>query len=122
MMPLKSLVPMVHVRSVTRSIEFYRRLGFDVGNTHAPEGVTEPVWAWIHSGGAHLMLAQAGEPVDPRAQAALFYLYCKDVETFRRDLLDAGLEAGPVERPFCAPRGQFRVTDPDGYALIVMHT
>jgi hypothetical protein len=59
----KSLVPMAQVRSVTRSVEFYRKLGFEEGNTHTPEGRAEPVWAWLRSGEAQLMLGEAGEPV-----------------------------------------------------------
>jgi len=121
-MSLSSLVPMAFVRSVSRSIEFYRKLGFSVGNTHTPEGGAEPVWAWLKGGGAQLMLARASEPVDPKAQAVLFYLYCDDVATFRTRLLESGVEAGPVNHPFYAPRGEFRVTDPDGYALMVTHT
>jgi hypothetical protein len=36
-MELKSLVPLAHVRSVPRSLEFYRKLGFVVAGTHTPE-------------------------------------------------------------------------------------
>jgi hypothetical protein len=68
---LKALVPMAHVRSVPRSIDFYRKLGFVEGNTHTPEGGREPVWAWLTSGGAQFMLALASEPVDPEKQAVL---------------------------------------------------
>lgn len=35
-MTLKSLVPMAFGHSVPRSIESYSKLGFEVGNTHAP--------------------------------------------------------------------------------------
>jgi hypothetical protein len=49
--PLSSLVPMIHVRSVPHSIEFYRRLGFSGRHTHTPEGGAEPVWAWLQSAG-----------------------------------------------------------------------
>jgi catechol 2,3-dioxygenase-like lactoylglutathione lyase family enzyme len=121
-MTLKSLVPMAYVQSVRRSIEFYAKLGFEVGNTHTPEGGGEPVWAWLRSGGAHLMLAQASEPVDPDKQAVLFYVYCPDPAEFRSKLIEAGVEAGPIQHPFYAPRGEFRVTDPDGYVLMVTHT
>ncbi len=119
---LTSLVPLAHVQSVTRSVEFYRKLGLGVGNTHTPEGCVEPVWAWLTSGGAQLMLAQAGEPVDPEKQAVLFYVYCRDVAAFRSALIDAGVDAGPGHYPFYAPRGEFRVADPDGYVLMVTHT
>jgi hypothetical protein len=51
-MTFTSLVPLAHVRSVMRSIAFYRKLGFVVRNTHTPEGGVEPVWAWLESGDA----------------------------------------------------------------------
>jgi catechol 2,3-dioxygenase-like lactoylglutathione lyase family enzyme len=122
MKSLNSLVPMMHVRNVRRSVEFYEKLGFRVGNTHTPEGGVEPVWAWLESGGAHLMLAQAGEPVDAEKPAVLFYVYSADVDAFRSMLLKAGVEAGSIHHPFYAPGGEFRVTDPDGYILMVTHT
>jgi hypothetical protein len=121
-MKLNSLVPMAHVRSVGSSIAFYEKLGFVVGNTHTPDGGVEPVWAWLKSGGAHLMLAQAEEAVDPEKQAVLFYVYCADVAEFRSLLEEAGVNTGPIQRPFYAPRGEFRVTDPDGYVLMITHT
>lgn len=68
------------------------------------------------------MLSQASEPIDPQQQAILFYFYCDDVISFRSKLLEAGVEADVVQYPFYAPRGEFRVTDPDGWALMVTHT
>ena len=121
-MSLSSLVPMAHVSNVKQSIAFYSKLGFAEGNTHTPEGGVEPVWAWLMSGGAHLMLAQATEAVDATQQAVLFYVYCDDVVPFRNMLIEAGVDVGPVQHPFYAPRGEFRVTDPDGYVLMVTHT
>ena len=118
----RSLVPLAYVQSVPRSIAFYAKLGFETGNTHVPEGGTEPVWAWLRSAGAQLMLARASDPVDPAAQAVLFYLYCDGVAAFRGALIEAGIEAGPIRYPFYAPRGEFRVADPDGYVLMVTHT
>ena len=68
------------------------------------------------------MLAQASEPIVPQAQAVLFYLYCDDMAAFRGKLLESGIEAGPITYPFYAPGGEFRATDPDGYALMITHT
>jgi uncharacterized glyoxalase superfamily protein PhnB len=113
---------MAHVRSVRHSVEFYRKLGFVEGNTHTPESGNEPVWAWLTSGGAQLMLAQAVEPVDPEKQAVLFYVYSPDVAAFRSMLVESGVNAGPITHPFYAPRGEFRIADPDGYVLMVTHT
>jgi catechol 2,3-dioxygenase-like lactoylglutathione lyase family enzyme len=121
-MALDSLVPMAHVADVARSIAFYERMGFAVRHTHAREGTTTLVWAWLASGGAQLMLALADEPVAAAQQAVLFYVYADDVEGYRAELLGKGVEAGLVNRPFYNPRGEFRVTDPDGYVLMVTHT
>jgi len=119
---LDSLVPMVFVASVPRSIEFYGRLGFEVDNSFTPPGQAEPSWAWLRSGGAHLMVARASEPVIASAQAVILYVYCEDVPSFRANLMRKGVEVGEIGYPFYAPRGEFRVVDPDGYALMVTHT
>ena len=116
------MVPMMYVKSVPRSIEFYTRLGFVVRHTHKPEESPEPVWAWLQSNVAQLMVAQASHPVEAEKQAALFYLYVPDVAAFRAELLERGLHPGEIQNPFYAPRGEFRVTDPDGYALMISHT
>jgi uncharacterized glyoxalase superfamily protein PhnB len=112
---------MAHVADVPRSMAFYATLGFAVGNTHTPAGGDAPVWAWLRSGGAHLMLAQANGPVDAHAQAVLFYVYCDDVAAFRERLVESGVTAGPIEYRFYAPRGEFRVIDPDGYVVMITH-
>ena len=90
--PIRALVPFVHVSNVPESIAFYEKLGMTVGNTFVPPDATEPAWAWLQSGIAQLMLAKASEPV------------------------------GDIKYPFFAPRGEFRITDPDGYVLMITHT
>jgi predicted enzyme related to lactoylglutathione lyase len=119
---MRSLIPLAHVRSVPESIAFYQKLGFEVGNTFVPESQTEPTWAWLESNGARMMVAKAGEQVVPEQQAVLFYLYCDDVPAARSRFERAGLPVGRIEYPFYAPRGEFRVTDPDGYTLMITHT
>jgi catechol 2,3-dioxygenase-like lactoylglutathione lyase family enzyme len=113
---------MAHVKSVPRSIEFYQKLGFTVRNTFVPEGRSEYSWAWLQAGGAHLMVTRADEPVDASRQAVLFYIYCGDVPAFRDALEKEGVTVGEIQYPFYAPRGEFRVTDPDGFVLMVTHT
>jgi catechol 2,3-dioxygenase-like lactoylglutathione lyase family enzyme len=122
LLSVKSLIPLVSVQSVPRSIAFYEKLGFEVRRTHTPEGDPEPIWAWLTSDAAQVMLACAEAPVDPGAQGVLFYVYCPDVAGFRSQLVAAGVDAGPISSPFYAPRGEFRITDPDGYVMMVSHT
>ena len=119
---IRSLVPMAYVGSIGDSIAFYRKLGFEVRNTFVPEGGTDPTWAWLQSDGANLMLGLATAPVVAGEQAVLFYLYCDDVAATRAALEEAGVTVGPIQYPFYAPRGEFRVSDPDGYVLMVTHT
>jgi predicted enzyme related to lactoylglutathione lyase len=118
---IRSLVPLASVSDVERSIRFYARLGFEVRNTFTPEGADAPSWASLESAGATLMLARAEAPLAPNPPV-LFYLYCQDVESARREIREAGVEVGPIARPFYAPRGEFRVVDPDGYVLMITHT
>jgi hypothetical protein len=79
---MRSLLPMAHVHSVPRSIAFYEKRGFSVGNTFTPD----------------------------------------DVAAKQAELERAGIAAGPIRFPFYAPRGEFRIEDPDGHVLMVTHT
>jgi catechol 2,3-dioxygenase-like lactoylglutathione lyase family enzyme len=115
----KSLVPFVHVADMERSLAFYQTLGLKIGNRFQPEGKT--VWAWLYNQGAQLMLAQADAPIDPEAQAVLFYVYVPDVAAAHATLAAKGIPVGEIRYPFYAPRGEFRVKDPDGYALMITH-
>lgn len=119
---IRSLVAVVHVADLPRSISFYEKLGLRVANSFAPDGADAITWVWLERDSAQLMLVQACEPVVPEQQAVLFYVYFDDVAATKEALAAAGIETGSISYPFYAPRGEFRVTDPDGYALMVTHT
>jgi len=119
---IRALVPMTFVRSVPRSIEFYSLLGFRVGNDFTQDGASEITWAWLESDRAQLMLAKADEPVVASQQRILFYTYFDDVAAERKRLEAAGVRVSEITYPFYAPRGEFRIEDPDGYVLMVTHT
>ena len=116
-----SLVPMAHVADVAAAAAFYERLGFEACAGFTPPGEDAPSWLSLRSGGAELMLARASEPVVAREQAVLFYVYCPDVEALHRQLAAAGLDPGPIARPFYNPKGEFRLVDPDGFVVMVAH-
>jgi catechol 2,3-dioxygenase-like lactoylglutathione lyase family enzyme len=115
--PIRSFIPHAFVRDVPASVAFYRKLGFKVSNSFAPEGEQEPSWCWLSSERGDLMLGKATEPVIADQQRVLFYGYCDDINDTHRDLSDAGLDPGPITTPFYNPGGEFRVTDPDGYVI-----
>ena len=118
----KNLVPLAYAADLRRSIAFYERLGFETGNTHADADSGELVWAALERGDAALMLGKASAPVVPEQQAVLFYLYYDDIAATHAELAAKGVAVGEMSYPFYCPKGEFRVTDPDGYCLMLTHT
>lgn len=114
-----ALVPMLPVTNVPRTIAFYEQLGFSIGNTHAPEALAEPVWAWLYCGKAHVMINQAEGPIEVDHSSAALWLYCEDVAVTHALLKARELDVGEISHPFYNPRGEFHVHDPDGYAIFV---
>ena len=115
----RSLVAFAHVADVRRSIDFYADLGFKVANSVVPDGHPAPVWAWLESEKANLMVGQASGPVDAAQQAILFYLYYDDVQQAHASLSALGHRPGEIKYPFYMPGGEFRLEDPDGYVLML---
>lgn len=115
----RSLVAFAHVADVERSIGFYADLGFKVANTVVPAGWSGPVWAWLQSEKADLMVGLASEPIDPARQAILFYLYYDNIRDTRAELVALGHSPGEIEYPFYMPGGECRLLDPDGYVLML---
>lgn len=117
-MRIRSVVAMVPVSDMPRSLAFWQKLGFDVENDFVPPGETVPTWAWLDGGGGMVMLhcADAPLPVGPRPT---FYVYVPDVGEAHGELPQRGVPVGEMQRPFYAPQGEFRVVDPDGYVLVV---
>jgi catechol 2,3-dioxygenase-like lactoylglutathione lyase family enzyme len=117
-----SLVPMVPVTNVPRTIKFYEQLGFQVGNTHTPDGLTEPVWAWLYCGEANVMINLSEAAIEAAHDSTSVWLYCSDVTATHQLLASRGLDVGEISHPFYNPGGEFHVHDPDGYAIFVTHT
>jgi hypothetical protein len=116
---VSGLIPFVHVRDVGRSIAFYYHLGFIVTSIYKYRG--NPVWAELQSEGALLMVT-AGDPVDQVGQGILFYVYSADLAALRGQLLAAGINVGEIVDGTPGPREEMRLTDPDGYVLMVAQT
>jgi len=118
---LRAVVAMISVKSVPSSIEFYKRIGFSVGNTFTPANQSEPSWAWLEAEGAQLMITAARQMVSDR-RSVVIYIYCEDVKAKHAELQKLGLQVGPLQYPFYSPNGEFSLTDPDGYLLVIAHT
>ena len=111
------LVPFVRVVDVERSVAFYQHLGFVVEDVARYQDKLS--WASLQSEGAEIMLEGTYGPSDPDRQRVQFYLYSHNLAALRGQLLLAGVEAGEVEDGSPGPREQMRVTDPDGYVLMI---
>ncbi|MCC7241550.1 MAG: hypothetical protein IT180_06470 [Acidobacteria bacterium] len=111
------LVPFVHVENVERSIAFYHHLGFTVASVYKYKG--RPVWAALRSEGAELMVSTDGDAIDSSKQGVLFYLYSTTLAALRQHLLAEGIDASEIRDGTPGPRQEMRLTDPDGYVLMV---
>jgi catechol 2,3-dioxygenase-like lactoylglutathione lyase family enzyme len=122
--PVSGLVPMIRVAEVERSIEFYRLLGFEVGNKVPPAGPLH--WAWLYApnvsdwrSGPNLMVTRSERGIDPGAQDVLLYLYAADLKALHEQLLAAGVKVSGISYPDYLPKGEFETHDPDGYLLMI---
>jgi catechol 2,3-dioxygenase-like lactoylglutathione lyase family enzyme len=104
---------------VRRSIAFYHHLGFTAKSIYEWRGLLS--WAALESESAEIML-HSSDSIDADAQGVLFYLYSNDLAALRDQLLTAGIEAGEIEDGSPGPREEMRVTDPDGYVLMISQT
>jgi hypothetical protein len=115
--PVTGLVPFAHVADVERSVVFFELLGLELRETYEHEG--RLVWASMGRASAALMLAEGEAPIDARAQGVLFYLYAEDLAGLRDHLVAHGVTAGEIVDGSPGPKREMRVTDPDGYCLMV---
>jgi len=112
------LIPMAHVASVQRAIDFYKLLGMELcGSLKNASGDLQ--WAHVSCEHADLMLTRADEPVVASQQAVLFYLYSPNLVTLREHLIAAGVRVSNITYPAYMPKGEIRVDDPDGYCLLI---
>jgi hypothetical protein len=126
--PINAIVAMVHVAEVERSAEFYRHLGFEIGN-YVPRDCPPPMqWAWLYQPnapswktGANLMLVRDSRPspLDREEPHVLFYLYAHDLKGLRAELVSKGFKPGEISYPEYLPSGEFQLYDPDGYMLMI---
>ena len=114
---VSGLIPFVHVEDVERSIAFYYSLGFIVVSVYKYRGTS--VWAELRSEGAALMVSTDGDAIDPAGQGVLFYLYSDNLAALREQLLAGGIHVGEIVDGTPGPSQEMRLTDPDGYVLMV---
>ncbi len=122
-MKLRSLIPVLDVRDVERSIEFYCDvLGFTVSDKVTWGGQTE--WALLSNDNVQLMLCAAQEQDTEeitRTGEGVFFLHHENLESLLAYLGAKGYDQqSSILQPQRSGR-DFFLRDPDGYVLWFSH-
>ena len=110
-MAMTRLIPMLPVKHMPASVEFYRKLGFSVERRDEGQG-----WAMLRLDECRLMVDQSinVRPAGPRQ--SVLYLYPDDVVEYHRQVRQSGLDVPELEVTFYGMT-EFRIEDPDGNRL-----
>jgi len=65
------------------------------------------------------MVSTDGDSIDPGGQGVLFYLYSSNLAGLHEQILAEGIDVGEIVDGTPGPRQEMRLTDPDGYVLMV---
>ena len=110
-MKTNRLIPMVPVRSMPSSVEFYEKLGFSVENRRNDWG-----WAMLAFEGCRLMLDQSINQHPNLPRQSVLYLYPENIVEYHSQVRKNGLEVPDLEVTFYGLI-EFRINDPDGNRL-----
>lgn len=110
-MRMTRLIPMLPVKSMPASIDFYQKLGFRVEQRRDEWG-----WAMLRFDECRLML---DESINAGAQArrqSVLYLYPENIADYHRQARNNGLDIPDLDETFYGMT-EFRIDDPDGNPL-----
>jgi len=111
-MKMNRLIPMLPVKSMSASVEFYcRMLGFQVENRNDHWG-----WAMLRFDECRLMVDQSINPHPDRFRDSILYLYPDDVVEYHKQVRKNGLAVPELDVTFYGLT-EFRIDDPDGNRL-----
>jgi uncharacterized glyoxalase superfamily protein PhnB len=109
-MKLNRLIPMLPVRHMPASVEFYQKLGFSVEQRRDDWG-----WAMLRFDECRLMVDQSiNERGTPRQ--GVLYLYPDDIVEYHQQARKNGLVVPDLDMTFYG-MSEFRLDDPDGNRL-----
>lgn len=110
-MKMDRLIPMLPVKHIDRSIEFYQKLGFSVENRNDNWG-----WAMLRFGECRLMVDQSINVHPEAPRQGVLYLYPDNIERYHHQVRANGLDVPDLETTFYGLT-EFRIDDPDGNRL-----
>jgi catechol 2,3-dioxygenase-like lactoylglutathione lyase family enzyme len=110
-MKMNRLIPMLPVKSMPASVEFYAKLGFAVESRNDDWG-----WAMVRFDECRLMLDQSINQHPAGSREAVVYLYPDDIVEYHAQARRNGLKIPDLDETFYGMR-EFRLDDPDGNRL-----
>lgn len=105
------LIPMLPVKHMPASVEFYRKLGFEVERRDEGQG-----WAMLCLDECRLMVDQSINVRPDGARQSVLYLYPDDVVAYHRFVRGNGVGVPDLDVTFYGMT-EFRIEDPDGNRL-----
>ena len=109
-MKMNRLIPMLPVRSMPASVEFYQKLGFSIEQKNS-----DLRWAMLCFGECRLMVDESIN-VHQTPRDGILYLYPDDISEYHEQVRRNGLAVPDLEVTFYGMT-EFRVDDPDGNRL-----
>ena len=110
-MRMLELIPMLPVRSMPASVEFYGKLGFTVENRNDRWG-----FAMLKLDECRLMVDQSINTPSDAPRIGVVYLYPEDIHEYHAAVRRSGVEVPDLDETFYGMI-EFRLDDPDGNRL-----
>ena len=110
-MRMNRLVPMLPVKNMPASIEFYQKLGFSVEQRNDNWG-----WAMLRFDECHLMVDQSINLHVNSPRQSVLYLYPENIKEYHEQLRRSGLKVPDLDTTFYGMI-EFRLEDPDDNRL-----
>jgi catechol 2,3-dioxygenase-like lactoylglutathione lyase family enzyme len=115
-MRMNRLIPMLPVKSVPESVEFYQKLGFSVEQRNDQWG-----WAMLRFDECRLMLDQSINAHAGAPRQSVLYLYPENITEYHQEVRRNGVAVPDLGLTFYNMT-EFRLDDPDGNRLWIGQT
>ena len=110
-MKMSRLIPMLPVKSMPASVEFYRKLGFSIETRNDDWG-----FAMLRFDECRLMVDQSINVKPNAPRLSVIYLYPENIVEYHRQVRGTGLDVPDLDVTFYGMT-EFRLDDPDGNRL-----
>src|SRR5690242_19863827 len=110
-MKMTRIIPMLPVKSVAASIEFYQKLGFTVERRQDDWG-----WAMLCFGECRIMVDQSINTKPGVPRQSVLYFYPENITKYHAEVRKNGVDVPDLETTFYGMK-EFRIDDPDGNRL-----